>query len=89
MSRRYKEIHNNEINKYEGIKLIADREQIENKNIICFGDGLNDVDMIEKSGIGVAMGNALSEIKQMADFTTLSNNDEGIKNFLEQNINKL
>lgn len=83
---KYIEIHNNEINKYEGIKLIADKEKIDNKNIICFGDGLNDLDMIEKSGIGVAMGNALAEIKQMADFTTLSNNDEGIKYFLEQNI---
>ena len=86
---KYIEIHNNEINKYEGIKLIANKEKVENKNIICFGDGLNDVDMIEKSGIGVAMDNALSEIKQRADFTTLSNNNEGIKYFLEQNINKL
>ena len=45
--------------------------------------------MIEKSGIGVALENALSEIKQMAEFTTLSNNNEGIKYFLEQNLNKL
>lgn len=86
---KYIEIHNNEINKYKGIKLIANKEGIENKNIICFGDGLNDIDMIEKSGIGVAMENALSEIKQIAEFTTLSNNNEGIKYFLEQNLNKL
>lgn len=86
---KYIEIHNNEINKYKGIKLIANKEGIENKNIICFGDGLNDIDMIEKSGIGVAMENALSEIKQIAEFTTLSNNNEGIKHFLEQNLNKL
>ena len=86
---KYIEIHNNEINKYKRIKLIANKEEIENKNIICFGDGLNDIDMIEKSGIGVAMENALSEIKQIAEFTTLSNNNEGIKYFLEQNLNKL
>lgn len=86
---KYIEIHNNEINKYKGIKLIANKEEIENKNIICFGDGLNDIDMIEKSGIGVAMENALSEIKQIAEFTTLSNNNEGIKYFLEQNLNQL
>ena len=50
---------------------------------------MNDIEMIEKSGIGVAMGNALSDIKQIADFTTLSNNEEGIKYFLQQNVEKL
>ncbi len=79
----------NELNKFNGIKLIADKENIENKDIICFGDGLNDIEMIEKSGMGVAMGNALSDIKQIADFTTLSNNEEGIKYFLQQNVENL
>ena len=86
---KYIEIHNNDINKFNGIKLIANKENIENKDIICFGDGLNDIEMIEKSGIGVAMGNALSDIKQIADFTTLSNNEEGIKYFLQQNVENL
>ncbi len=86
---KYIEIHNNDINKFNGIKLIADKENIENKDIICFGDGLNDIEMIEKSGIGVAMGNALSDIKQIADCTTLSNNEEGVKYFLEKNANNL
>lgn len=75
------------IQKYNGIYKISQIENIDNKDIIAFGDGLNDVDMIEKCGVGVAMKNALKEVKEKADFITeKSNYEDGIVDFLEKNL---
>ena len=69
--------------KYKGIYKISQIENIENKDIIAFGDGLNDVDMIEKCGVGVAMKNALPEVKEKSNFVTDKTNlEEGIIDFL-------
>ena len=48
------------------------------ERVIGFGDSPNDMAMIEESGFGVAMGNALPEVKEIADYITLSNEDEGV-----------
>jgi Cof subfamily protein (haloacid dehalogenase superfamily) len=47
-------------------------------NLICCGDGYNDVTMIEYAGLGVAMENAQSLLLEKADFVTKSNDNEGI-----------
>ena len=49
---------------WKKISSTINTENIENKDIIAFGDGLNDIDMIEKCGVGVAMKNALPEVKE-------------------------
>ena len=56
---------------------------IEQSEVIAFGDAQNDKSMIEWSGIGVAMGNAVDEVKAVADYVTLSNNEDGIAAALE------
>ncbi len=72
------------VEKYGGIYKISQIEKVENKDIIAFGDGLNDIDMIEKCGIGVAMKNALKEVKEKSKYITeKSNKENGIKFFLE------
>jgi len=48
------------------------------KQTIAFGDSGNDVDMIKYAGNGVAMSNALDEIKALAQEMTLSNNEDGV-----------
>ena len=52
---------------------------IDNENIIAFGDGLNDISMIQKAPLGIAMGNAIDEVKEVADFVTKRNDDDGIE----------
>ena len=42
------------------------------------GDSPNDGAMIKAAGLGVAMGNAVDEIKEMADFVTLTNEEDGV-----------
>ncbi|MGX7243730.1 Cof-type HAD-IIB family hydrolase [Enterococcus quebecensis] len=51
---------------------------IQREHIVSFGDGHNDVSLINYAGIGIAMGNAVDELKNVANKVTASNNDDGI-----------
>jgi hypothetical protein len=68
--------------KGEGIKAMAEYMGLDPQNTIAFGDGGNDTSMIRAAGIGVAMGNALESLKQEADYTTTSVDDDGLLNAL-------
>ena len=46
--------------------------------VMAFGDSDNDIEMLSGVGIGVAMGNAKSSVKELAHYTTDSNNNDGI-----------
>lgn len=50
---------------------------------MTFGDGGNDINMLEHAGIGVAMGNASDRVKAAADYITSSVDDDGIINALK------
>ena len=63
---------------------VADYLDIGIDNIMAFGDGQNDISMIDTAGIGVAMDNATDEVKAVADSIALSNNDDGVAVFLEE-----
>ncbi|APH05420.1 Cof-type HAD-IIB family hydrolase [Bacillus weihaiensis] len=64
--------------KAEGIKQLAMRLGIKKENIYAFGDGLNDLEMIEYVGTGVAMGNAVNQLKDLANFVTKPVDEDGI-----------
>lgn len=82
---KWLEIAQKGVEKYKGITEVAKLEGILNENIIAFGDGLNDVDMLKKCGVGVAMKNALSEVKEQADYiTSRTNNENGVAEFLKE-----
>ncbi len=51
---------------------------IDRSEVISFGDAQNDQSRIEWAGIGVALGNAVDEVKTVADYVTLSKNEDGI-----------
>ena len=57
---------------------------IKQDETIAFGDGYNDLSLIEYCGYGVAMENAVDEVKERANYITLSNNDNGIAYCLKQ-----
>lgn len=56
------------------------------EEIIAFGDGHNDASMVKYAGIGVAMDNAVDDLKAIADEVTLSNEDDGIAYTLSNHI---
>ena len=51
---------------------------------LAFGDEDNDIEMLQISGVGVAMGNANENILAVAQYTTLSNDEDGVADFLEK-----
>ena len=79
-------ISHREAKKMLAIEAIAKEENILTENIIAFGDDFNDMEMIEKCGIGIAMGNAIDEIKNIAKHICGNNNDNGIGKWIEANI---
>ena len=72
------------IDKAKALDTVLSPLGIERKDVIAFGDGHNDITMLAYAGMGVAMENAVSELKRVADFETNSNDEEGIANFLEE-----
>lgn len=53
-------------------------------NVIAFGDNRNDISMFQQVGLGVAMGNATTDVKQFAHFVTASNDNDGIASALHR-----
>lgn len=76
------EIMNKRMNKAIAIKRVADYYQIPRERIMAFGDETNDLHMIEFAGVGVAVGNAVDEIKLIADYITKTNEENGVAVFL-------
>lgn len=70
------------IHKAKGIAQVANYLDIPRERIIAFGDEDNDLEMIDYAGLGVAMGNAISPLKNIANEITTSNNEDGIANLL-------
>lgn len=66
--------------KDKGIASLLEAWGLKRENCMVFGDGENDIDMIEYAGIGVAMGNASDMVKAHADYVTSSVDDDGIMN---------
>ncbi|MEG0614361.1 MAG: Cof-type HAD-IIB family hydrolase [Oscillospiraceae bacterium] len=78
------EIVSNGIDKAFGLAEILRNINAEKDQLIAFGDGFNDRTMIEFAGVGVAMGNAQDVVKKVADFVTLSNQEDGIAFAIEK-----
>lgn len=72
------------INKATSLVEIAEYYKLGIEDVIAFGDELNDLEMIKEAGVGVAMGNANPIIKDLADYVTLSNEENGIAHYLEK-----
>lgn len=81
------EIVKSGLNKAVGIKKVADYLDIPKERIIAFGDEDNDLEMLEYAGCGVAMGNGLEVVKNVANEITLTNEEDGIARFLEEKFN--
>lgn len=80
----YLEIIPERINKGQGLRDVCAALGISPKDTVAFGDAANDIPMLREAGVGVAMGNASSEVKQAADLVTLTNNQDGIAAALEK-----
>ncbi len=66
------------VNKGSGVRKIAEILEIPIEQVMAIGDGMNDYTMISEAGIGVAMKNAVQEIKEIADYITDTNDEDGV-----------
>lgn len=74
------------IHKAVGIDIVAKQLGIPRERIIAFGDEDNDLEMLDYAGLGVAMGNAIDSVKQIANEVTLSNEENGIAHVLQEHL---
>lgn len=78
------EVNIAEANKGNALRVLCEHLHIDLAEAAAFGDGTNDMTMIRMAGVGVAMGNAVPQLKEQADYVTLSNDEDGVAVFLEQ-----
>lgn len=71
------------VSKAKGIEQMNELFNIDTKETMAFGDGINDVDMLKHCNIGVGVGNGCEELKQSADYITDDIDNNGIYNALK------
>ena len=69
--------------KWNGVRLVLEEEGISPERAIYFGDDHDDVESIRHVGKGVAMGNAIEEVKKVADLIAPTNEEDGVAQILE------
>jgi Cof subfamily protein (haloacid dehalogenase superfamily) len=80
----YLEVMNPLASKANALRILIERMNIDRTEIIAIGDNFNDKEMIQFAGMGVAMGNAPDEIKEIADYVSDTNNNDGVRKALEK-----
>lgn len=80
------DVYSKRAGKIAGIEYVLKKIGHTWENVIAFGDAANDLSMLEHAAIGVAMGNAPQHVKDLADYTTLDIDQDGIEYALK-NLN--
>lgn len=77
-SPRWLEIMIPNVTKATGLERVAQKSGISLQDMMAFGDGENDIEMLKEVGLGIAMENAFAHVKEIADDVTSSNEEDGI-----------
>jgi len=72
-----------DVTKATGLEFLADHLGLARERTVAFGDGENDIELVEWAGYGVAVENADDLVKEVADFVCPSVDDEGVAQVLE------
>jgi Cof subfamily protein (haloacid dehalogenase superfamily) len=70
--------------KERALRHLLDKLALSMENVVAFGDDVNDVEMVAEAGLGVAMDNAVSEVKAVADRITATNDEDGVALVVEE-----
>jgi len=84
----YLEVMNKGVSKGQALQKLCQQNQIQLNQVMAFGDGLNDVDLLQSVGHPVCMANAHPELKQRVPqaHSTLSNAEDGVAHYLVQHF---
>lgn len=80
------EVFKSNTNKATAIEQLAKYFNIEQKDIIAFGDGDNDIEMLTYAEVGVAMENAIDKLKAVANHVTKTNKESGVAHYIHEYI---
>ena len=80
----YTEISSKNVDKWYAIEFLINKLQIKKEEVIAIGDNVNDKMMIQEAGLGIAMGQSMPELKELADYVTDINSEEGVAKALEK-----
>jgi Cof subfamily protein (haloacid dehalogenase superfamily) len=81
------EIVKSGLNKAVGLRQVSNYLNIPKERIIAFGDEDNDLEMLDYAHYGIAMGNGITELKNIAFDTTLTNEEDGVAIYLNDLLN--
>ncbi|WP_078548984.1 Cof-type HAD-IIB family hydrolase [Litchfieldia alkalitelluris] len=76
------------VSKLTGLKTLCNHIGIPIDKTVAIGDSMDDIEMIEHAGLGVAMWNAPNELKKAADWVTRSNNQNGVSYMVKEHFRK-
>lgn len=79
-------VMNKSTSKLNAVKQLADLWNIPVSLVAAFGDDYNDIEMLSGCGTGVAMANAIAEVKEAANAVTGTNNDDGVAAYIMSQI---
>lgn len=80
------EVNAGGVHKGRALLWLAEELGIDREEVMAFGDGSNDLKMIEEAGIGVAMANAIPSVSDVADLAALSNDSDGVARIIEEYV---
>ena len=72
------------VDKFRGLEWVARHHGLDPSRIATIGDEVNDLPMIEQAACGIAMGNAVDEVRTAADRVTRSNEEDGVAHAIEK-----
>lgn len=84
----YYEANANGVNKGNALQVLTEKLGMATDNLMAIGDEANDLSMIKFAGYGVAMGNAIPEVKAVAQEVTVDNDHDGVAVVIEKMIKK-
>ena len=80
----YTEVSSQDVDKWFAIEFLIDKLHIKKEEVITIGDNVNDKKMIKQAGLGIAMGQSMPQLKELADYVTSSNTEEGVAKAIDK-----
>ena len=82
----YTEITKNDVNKWNAIKVLMNRLNILENEVVTIGDNVNDKEMLQNASLGIAMGNSAEYVKKYGNKVVADNNSDGVAEAIEEYV---
>lgn len=82
----YTEITKLDVNKWNAIKVLMNKLNIKENEVVAIGDNVNDKEMLENAGLGIVMGNSAEYVKEYGNKVCLDNNSDGVAQAIEDYV---